>query len=124
MLIFLISLPGFGIETRKPSDYQPWAGPVFLILTLLVFAFGVAALVAARSSASWLVRLGVAQGAAALLTNVLDISHVGGPPPPTGPLVLGAISIAVAILEFAFAAATARAPPSAPNSGGPVGPTP
>lgn len=97
ILVFIISLPGLGIETRKPSDYAAWAGPIFLGLTLLVFALGIAALALLRSRVSLGLGLGAGQAIAAVTTNLFDISHVGGPPPPPGPLLLAGLSIVLAI---------------------------
>src|SRR5215472_15029883 len=80
VIIFILSLPGFGIETRKPSDYAAWAGPIFLILTVLVLALGVLAiLLLLRDRATGARKLALGQAVAALATNLLDISHVGGP---------------------------------------------
>lgn len=101
MAIFLVSLPGFGIETRKTTDYSAWAGPVFLILTLLVFALGVAAIMARKRATGTLQATAGSQAAVAVLLNLLDFSGVGGPRPPPGPLVLGVSAIVIAILELA-----------------------
>jgi hypothetical protein len=106
--IFVLSLPGFGVETRKASDYSVWAGPIFLLLTVLVFALGIAAIVALRSRLHLARELGAGQAVAALATNLLDISHAGGPPPPTGPLVLGILSILVALVTLAVVAVLLR----------------
>lgn len=108
--IFVVSLPGFGVETRKPSDYSVWAGPLFLLLTVLVFALGIAALVTLRLRQMLARELGAGQALAAIATNVLDISHVGGPPPPAGPLVLGVLSILVAATTLVVVAAIVRPP--------------
>lgn len=104
IFVFLISLPGLGIETRKPSDYAAWAGPIFLVLTLLVFAFGIAALVFVRSRVGLSFSLGGGQAILAVTTNLLDISHVGGPPPPPGPLLLAGVSIVLATVTLVSAA--------------------
>ena len=101
--IFVVSLPGFGLETRKPTDYAAWAGPIFLLLTILVFLTGAAAVILAGSRGGASIRLGALQGVIAIGINLLDFSHVGGPPPPTGPLLLGVIAIAVGVLELLFA---------------------
>ncbi|HEV2317715.1 MAG TPA: hypothetical protein VGV89_09110 [Thermoplasmata archaeon] len=103
MVIFLISLPGFGIETRTTGQYAPWAGPIFLVLTILVFAFGIAALAVMRSRTRTFVRLASAQAVVAVATNLFDFSHVGGPAPPIGPFVLGVIALFVALAEIAVA---------------------
>lgn len=97
LVIFIVSLPGFGIETRKPSDYSVWAGPIFLLLTILVIVLGLGFFAVARRRPRSARRLAVGQAFAAIATNVLDISHVGGPAPPNGPLVLGILSIIVAV---------------------------
>ena len=98
LVIFLISLPGFGIETRTTSQYSAWAGPVFLVLTILVFALGVSAFVTSRRRARASASLAIGAGLAAIATNLLDFSHVGGPAPPTGPLVLGILATLVAVV--------------------------
>lgn len=103
IIIFLISLPGFGIETRTASQYAAWAGPIFLGLTVLVFAIGAASLLGMRGSGRWFGPLAGGQGVAAIVTNVLDFSGVGGPRPPTGPLVLGVVAILVALSEIVLA---------------------
>lgn len=100
LAIFLISLPGLGVETRKPSDYAAWAGPMFLILTILVFVLGLAAFALWRRRPWGARNLAMGQAAAAVATNLLDISHVGGPAPPMGPLVLGLLSIVVAVVAI------------------------
>ena len=101
LVIFIVSLPGFGIETRTPAQYAAWAGPLFLLFTLLIFVLGLAALGLSRSRPAWTRNLAVGQGVVALAINFLDISHVGGPAPPTGPLILGIASIVVALAEIA-----------------------
>ena len=118
LVIFLVSLPGLGLETRAPSQYAAWAGPVFLGLTFLVFALGVSSLGLGGSRPARAVQLGAAQAVAAIATNVLDFSHVGGPPPPTGPLVLGVISIVIALAQLASSRMLPRGPPptGAPGS--------
>lgn len=103
LAIFVVSLPGLGLETRKPTDYAAWAGPIFLLLTILVFLTGVAAVALAGSRVGASIRLGALQGAIAIGINLLDFSHVGGPPPPTGPLILGVLAVVVAVLELLFA---------------------
>lgn len=119
IMIFIVSLPGFGVETRKASDYSAWAGPIFLLLTVLVFALGVAAIVALRSRGHLARELGAGQAVSALATNLLDISHVGGPPPPSGPLLLGILSILVALVTLVVVSVRRRqrdhatTPPSA-----------
>ena len=122
LVIFVLSLPGLGIETRSASQYAAWAAPIFLGLTALVFALGVAAIAVARRRMPVAARLAVAQAGAALVTNVLDISHVGGPPPPTGPLILAIVSIAVAVGEIVYAGQVLKYRP-APASTEPAAPS-
>jgi hypothetical protein len=110
LVIFLVSLPGFGIETRTTSQYAFWAGPVFLVLTLLVFALGVASLGLIRSRRCLSAELGLGQGVVAIVTNLFDFSHIGGPAPPTGPFVLGSIAVVVALAELALAILFLRSP--------------
>lgn len=112
--IFVLSLPGFGIETRKPSDYSAWAGPLFLALTILVFLLGAGAIVALRNRMGLARMLGVGQAVSALLTNFLDLSHIGGAAPPGGPLALGVVSILVAFLTL-YAAWCLLCPPPEPT---------
>lgn len=100
MVIFVLSLPGLGLETRKTTDYAAWAGPIFLVLTLLVFAFGVATFVLRKRSVRSLRSVAGSQAVVAILLNLLDFSGVGGPRPPLGPLVLGVSAVAVAVLEL------------------------
>jgi hypothetical protein len=102
MVLFLISLPGFGIETRKTSDYSAWAGPVFLLLTILVFVLGIVAAVFPRRTSGTFKSAVVGQGAVAIIINLLDFSGLGGPRPPVGPLVLGVAALIVALLEIAL----------------------
>ncbi|HZY69495.1 MAG TPA: hypothetical protein VFF67_00760 [Thermoplasmata archaeon] len=116
MVVFLVSLPGFGIETRTVSQYSAWAGPVFLLLTVLVFVLGIAAFVLSRSRATAAARFGFGQGVVAIVTNLLDFSHVGGPAPPAGPLVLGVIAIVVALGELLLALRVPRGAPYHPGS--------
>jgi NADH:ubiquinone oxidoreductase subunit K len=108
IVIFVISLPGFGIENRKASQYAAWAGPIFLLLTLLVFAFGIAALALAGRRPATAVWLALIQAAVAVITNLFDFSHVGGPAPPPGPFVLGLLSILVALVEIVLGLAWLR----------------
>gem|GEM_PF-2762208 len=108
LLIFVLSLPGLGIETRTPGQYAAWAGPIFLVLTLLVFLLGIGALASSRSRPTWVPGLSAGQGVMALLTNLLDISQIGGPAPPTGPLILGVVSIVVALLTIGIASSSKR----------------
>lgn len=115
MVVFLVSLPGFGIETRTPGQYAAWAGPLFLALTILVFALGIAALAMARSRATTTTRLALGQGVVAIATNLLDFSHVGGPAPPTGPLVLGLIAIVIAGGELLLGFRVPRTPAPEPS---------
>jgi hypothetical protein len=103
LLIFVVSLPGLGVETRTPSQYAPWAGPIFLLLTILVFALGIAALLMLRYGAARTSQLALGQAIVAIATNAFDFSHVGGPAPPIGPTVLGLIAIVIAVLEIVFA---------------------
>jgi peptidoglycan/LPS O-acetylase OafA/YrhL len=102
LIVFVISLPGFGVETRSFTQYASWAGPVFLVLTLLVFGLGILGLLFLRrreGRGAW-AAIGMALSAAAAV--LLDLSHVGGPPPPPGPLVLSAVALVLsALLLFA-----------------------
>ena len=97
LALFLVSLPGFGIETRSFMAYAAWAGPIFLILTLVVFVGGVIALVFLRSNLRRACDGARASGAAAILATLLDYSGIGGPAPPRGPLVLGLIVLLVGL---------------------------
>jgi hypothetical protein len=108
LIIFLVSLPGFGIETRTSNQYAPWAGPIFLGLTLLVFVLGIVALVFARRGGPRFVRLAAAQAVVVIATNLFDFSGAGGPHPPLGPLVLGVAALIVALGELALAAPLLR----------------
>jgi hypothetical protein len=125
LLVFLVALPGFGIETRSFTQYAAWAGPIFLALTVVLFAAGIAGLVTLRrpSNASPISALTVA--VAALLTVLLDDSHVAGPPPPAGPLVLSVIAIVVSalLIVFAYQSMGAAPGPAAPVSQGGAPPT-
>lgn len=122
MFVFLASLPGFGIETRTTSQYAAWAGPIFLVLTILVFVLGVAMLAYYRSKPWTSARLGLGQAVAAIATNLLDFSHVGGPAPPLGPFVLGVIALILAVGAIACVVRVPRTnrvmvtSPSAPAS--------
>jgi hypothetical protein len=96
--LYLISLPGFGIETRPYTSYAAWAAPVFLGLTLVIFAGGIAALALLRSRSWTATHASDAAGVAAIVAVLLDTSHVGGLPPPTGPLLLGIVVAVVGAL--------------------------
>ncbi len=100
LFIFVISLPGFGVETRSTSQYSAWAGPVFLGLTLLVFAFGVAGLVMCWRRTRTAAYLATAMGVFAAVTVLFDYSGVGGAKPPTGPFILGIVALIVSALLF------------------------
>jgi hypothetical protein len=106
LLLFLVSFPGFGIETRSYSSYAAWAGPIFLVLSLLIFASGIAALLLRWRGSANAPYLGMVMAGAAIATILLDVSHVGGLPPPTGPLLLSALGlvIAAALLWVSYSA--------------------
>jgi hypothetical protein len=104
LLIFVVSLPGVGIETRKFTQYAAWAGPVFLVLTVLVFALGLASIATVRRPTKTTANAGAAMAIVAAITNLLDFSHLGGPPPPPGPFYLGIVALVVAILQLLSAA--------------------
>jgi hypothetical protein len=91
LALFLVSLPGLGIETRSFTSYASWAAPIFLGFTLVIFAGGIAALGLLRSRPWTATHASDAAGIAAIVTVALDTSHVGGLPPPTGPLILGIV---------------------------------
>jgi hypothetical protein len=97
VVIFVVSLPGFGVETRKPTAYAAWAGPIFLVLTVLIFVLGVAAFLFSRGEGPRLARTVLLQAAVAFVINAFDFSGVGGPRPPPGPLALGLLAIVVAV---------------------------
>jgi hypothetical protein len=96
--LYLVSLPGFGIETRPYTSYAAWAAPVFLALTLVIFAGGIAAIALLRSRPWTATHASDAAGVAAIVAVILDTSHVGGVPPPTGPLLLGIVVAVVGAL--------------------------
>lgn len=98
--LFVVSLPGFGVETRSFTQYAAWAGPEFLLLTLLIFIPGVIAVVYLFRKPARAGSAAILSAIAALATVALDTSHVGGPPPPPGPFWLGVVAalIAVAII--------------------------
>ncbi|MCI4352557.1 MAG: hypothetical protein L3K14_04135 [Thermoplasmata archaeon] len=97
-VLFVVSLPGFGIETRKFTDYAMWAGPVFLGLTILIFAGVLAAVATARRMSDWTARLALIVAAAAVAIVLFDLSAVAGPPDPPGPLALSAVVLVVSAL--------------------------
>jgi hypothetical protein len=97
LILFLVSLPGFGIETRSFTQYAAWAGPVFLILTLAIFAGGIASLALLRRNPDRSSTCAMAMAGAAITTVALDTSHVGGPPPPVGPFWLGVVGAVIAL---------------------------
>jgi hypothetical protein len=104
LVIFVVSLPGVGIETRKFTQYASWAGPLFLVLTVLVFALGLGTIATVRRPTKTAANAGAAMAIFAAVTNILDFSHLGGPPPSPGPLYLGIASLVVAILQLLSAA--------------------
>src|ERR1700730_4929556 len=85
LLIFIVALPGFGIETRTVSDYKSWGGPIFLLLTVILFASGVAALVTSPSRPGPSARFALLMAAAGIVTVLLDDSGLAGKLPPAGP---------------------------------------
>jgi hypothetical protein len=97
LLVFVVSLPGFGIETRSFTQYARWAGPVFLALTVLVFALGILSLATVRRPTKTTANAAAAMAILAAVTNLLDFSHLGGPAPPPAPFALGIASLVLAI---------------------------
>ncbi|MCI4348878.1 MAG: hypothetical protein L3J93_01485 [Thermoplasmata archaeon] len=97
-ILFLVSFPGFGIETRSYASYAAWAGPIFLILSLLIFASGIVGLLLHWRGSTKAPYFGMVMAGAAIATILLDISHVGGLPPPTGPLILSGIGLVLAVV--------------------------
>ncbi len=108
LIVFLVSLPGFGIETRKFTQFAAWAGPIFLVLTLVVFTFGASGIALTWRRPRTAAYLAVGMGVSALAAILLDLSKVGGPAPPTGPLILAIVGIVIAIFQFGFAGAALR----------------
>ena len=108
LVVFIVSLPGFGIETRSLSAYAPWSGPIFLLLTILIFLSGLAGIGLASRRPRASAKFGWAMGLAAILTVVLDDSRVAGPAPPPGPYALGFVAILVALAIFAAALRVGR----------------
>jgi peptidoglycan/LPS O-acetylase OafA/YrhL len=110
LILFVLSLPGLGIETRTTGDYAAWAGPIFLVLTLLIFVLGIVGILLAirgrRSSA--LAASGMAWAAVAIV--LFDLSAIGGPPDPPGPLALSAVVLVVCGLLFYLSARILREP--------------
>ena len=114
IVLFVLSLPGFGVETRKFSQYANWAGPVFLGLTLGIFLTGIAGLLLVRRNLRGAARSGIVMAVAAIAIVLFDLSSVAGPPDPPGPLALSAVvlGVSVAILYVGVRALrTAAAPP-------------
>ncbi|HEV2231629.1 MAG TPA: hypothetical protein VGV64_04315 [Thermoplasmata archaeon] len=125
LVVFVVSLPGFGIETRSFTQYASWAGPIFLGLTLVIFASGLAGIGWSGRRPRAAAYLAIVMGVASIATTVFDDSHLGGPPPPMGPYLLGFVSIAVAIGLFALAGLLLRAlsrPPTPPVAWEPTRP--
>ena len=112
LLLFVVSLPGLGIETRPFTSYAPWAGPVFLVLTIIIFATGIAVPLLHARRPRLSLQLSFVLGAAAIATVAFDTSHIGGLPPPLAPLVLGLIAAVVAA-GLLFTAAWAWKQPGA-----------
>ena len=100
LLLFFVSLPGFGVETRPVSAYDAWAGPLFLLLTLLVFIGGILFLVFRSSRPGAALSAAQVQSVAAIVIVVVDTSAIGGPGPPLGPLSLGIVALLVAVLAL------------------------
>jgi hypothetical protein len=100
IVLFFLSLPGLGIETRTTSQYAAWAGPIFLGLTLLVFVTGVVGILLVRRRPRWGGMFGLAMGVTAVAIVLFDLSAVAGPPDPPGPLVLSAVVLAVCVGIF------------------------
>lgn len=94
-LLFVVSLPGLGIETRKFTDYATWAAPIFLGLTIIIFAGVVAAVAMARRPSDWTARLGAVVAGAAIAITLFDLSAIAGPKAPLGPLGLSAVVLVV-----------------------------
>jgi hypothetical protein len=118
IVLFVVSLPGFGIETRRFTQYAAWAGPVFLVLTILVFAGAAGGLATGRSRPRLSASLATLAAASAIVATLLDFSLVGGPPAPPGPFVLGIVTLAVSVLILVVAgwvlrAASAESTPAA-----------
>ncbi|HKV89952.1 MAG TPA: hypothetical protein VJQ43_02010 [Thermoplasmata archaeon] len=115
LILFLVSLPGFGIETRSFTSYAAWAGPIFLVLTLLVFGLGLAGIAVVWRNPRRSAQLGAGMAVAAVVTVLFDLSHVAGPPDPPGPLVLSVFVIIVSagVLFLSITRPTAQAPASA-----------
>jgi peptidoglycan/LPS O-acetylase OafA/YrhL len=104
LVLFFLAFPGLGIETRPYTSYASWAGPLFLVLTLLIFGAGLATLALLRRRGRVAAALGIVGGITAVAVVALDLSHVGGLPAPLGPLVLGLVSAAVAVALIVAAA--------------------
>lgn len=114
-LLFVASLPGLGIETRKFTQYAMWAAPIFLGLTIVIFAGAVVAVVTARRPSLTTARVSVIVGFAAIAITLFDLSAIAGPPDPPGPLGLSVVVLIVsgAMLLLAYREIrSSRLPPS------------
>ncbi|MCI4351512.1 MAG: hypothetical protein L3K15_08390 [Thermoplasmata archaeon] len=121
LILFFLAFPGLGIETRPYSSYAAWAGPVFLLLTLLLFGAGIAAVALVHRRPSVASMAAIVDGVIAVIIVALDTSHVGGLPPPPGPLVLGVVSalvgLALIVAAGRYRAKLSRAAPAPPPVG-------
>jgi peptidoglycan/LPS O-acetylase OafA/YrhL len=113
-ILFLVSLPGLGLETRKFTDYAPWAGPIFLILTLVIFVGILAAIAVARRPSHGTASLAIVVAIAAVAIVLFDLSAIAGPPDPPGPLGVSAVVLVVSAAMLFLASREMREPPPAP----------
>ncbi|HKS59917.1 MAG TPA: hypothetical protein VJS68_03975 [Thermoplasmata archaeon] len=111
-VLFLVSLPGFGIETRSFAQYAAWAGPIFLTLTLVIFGSAIAGIVLAKRPPNWSRRMGILAAGAAVSVTLFDLSAVAGPPDPTGPLILSGVVIVVSAAILLAVGMEMRTPPT------------
>jgi len=113
VVLFIVSLPGLGVETRTTAQYAAWAGPIFLVLTILVFALSLAGIGLARYGRRSVAATAGGAATAAVAIVLFDLSAIGGPPDPPGPLALSVVVLVVCALIYYLAL---RSQPIAPAS--------
>ena len=102
-ILFIVSLPGLGLETRKFTQYATWAAPIFLGLTIVIFAGVVGAAATARRPSRTTASLAVLVGVATIAITLFDLSAIAGPPDPPGPFGLSVVVLIVSALVLFLA---------------------